>query len=247
MGICRQWYDYNMTSRAPDIFVSSTCYDLIDLRASLHLHLRHQGFQVRLSDAPDSAFEVDGGADSIASCLANVEAADAVVCIINQRYGRPLDHGPYKGISATHAEIRHARQNKSPRHLFFFARNRSLDEFDGLISNPSMSTRWVESEDAQQRARWVDFLNEIKAIPQHDAWSNWCDPFKDVTDLAPLVIKRLLTEFPEYTGTLAMRPDRMCRMTFIHGGGQNNIVGGRFRNVGVGAAFSEIPRSISRC
>jgi hypothetical protein len=72
------------------VFISSTCYDLADARASLRETLERCGWVVRVSDSPDSAFYVDPLDDSIESCLRNVEASDAVVCILDRRYGGKL-------------------------------------------------------------------------------------------------------------------------------------------------------------
>lgn len=58
------------------IFVSSTCYDLLDLRAEVEALLKEMGLSPVMSDRPRSEFEVTGYSDSIATCLANVRGAD---------------------------------------------------------------------------------------------------------------------------------------------------------------------------
>ena len=40
------------------VFVSSTCYDLLDLRAEVEAHLQEMGLTPLLSDRPSSDFEV---------------------------------------------------------------------------------------------------------------------------------------------------------------------------------------------
>jgi hypothetical protein len=67
------------------VFVSSTCYDLPDLRPELGRFLTENGFLVKLSEDPTSAFVVEPEDHSISSCLNNVEASDVVVCIIDRR------------------------------------------------------------------------------------------------------------------------------------------------------------------
>lgn len=59
------------------VFLSSTCYDLADLRYELRSYLETKGFEVRLSEDPNSAFYVDPTSDSIESCLLNVQQSDA--------------------------------------------------------------------------------------------------------------------------------------------------------------------------
>jgi hypothetical protein len=51
------------------VFLSSTCYDLVDLRQETRTYLESNGFSVALSEDPRSPFTVDPLDDSIASCL----------------------------------------------------------------------------------------------------------------------------------------------------------------------------------
>jgi hypothetical protein len=47
-------------SEWPGVFISSTCYDLIDLRAELEAMLRDLGLHPVLSDRPTSEFDTSG-------------------------------------------------------------------------------------------------------------------------------------------------------------------------------------------
>ena len=47
-----------ITQNTVDVFLSSTCYDLADLRTELRHFLEKNAFIVRLSDDFESAFEV---------------------------------------------------------------------------------------------------------------------------------------------------------------------------------------------
>lgn len=222
-----------------DVFVSSTCYDLIDLRSALHAHLKAQQFIVRFSDAIDSDFEVPGTVDSIATCLSNVSASRAVVCVMDRRYGPKLP-AEYGGVSATHAEVLEAKRLNKP--VFIFVRNRAWDEYNGTLkTDPALPTKWVEpgagDQSIERRRLWTDFMDQLAKLPGHAPGSNWCDVFRDATELAPMVVKRLIHKFPEYAGTLAMRHDRMVRMTYMYATHCNSWVGGKFRNLGLGSAL----------
>lgn len=72
-----------MPVRPVSVFLSSTCYELADLRFELADALRRDGFVGKMSDDPNSAFYVDPLDDSIGSCLTNVEASNVVVCVID--------------------------------------------------------------------------------------------------------------------------------------------------------------------
>jgi hypothetical protein len=225
------------------VFISSTCDELIDLRPELSKFLGENGFQVIASDDPESAFEAKPTQHSIVSCLANVASADVVVCIIDRHYGPPLLDGPYKGLSATHAEVRHARSFDPPKPIFFFIRDRALRDHELIHQNtPDTKTLWVESVEADARRRWYEFVTEVKQFPSHRSESSWYDPFKTSVDLKGLVLKRLSDQFPNYRASLALKPDRLVRLYFVykrtHSDTNNciNIEGG-FRNIGVGPAL----------
>jgi len=217
-----------------DVFICSTCYDLTDLRAELGRYLVEQGFRVRMSDDPDSDFSVEPAVDSIESCLANVAAADAVVCIIDRRYGGVLKSGPYQGKSATQAEVEYARS--LPKPVFFFLRDRAADDYDVMrLNGVSAKTRWVRETNEEQRKRWFEFVRSVSELPRHAEWSNWYDPFKDVVDLKRIVLKRLLDHFPEAALSRALEPDRLVRVTVSHG---KYVDWASFQNVGMGPAMN---------
>lgn len=173
------------------MFISSTCYDLIDLRAELADFLDGKGYIPKVSDDP-YRMDVEPTEDSIQTCLRNVEAADVVICILDGRYGPPLP--PNGEVSATHAEIRHARKLDIP--IYIFARDKALSDYDQLRHNPSAMTLWVEKHDDGQRKRWLEYAQELQkyALAKARKHSNWVDPFRDSVQLKKLVLKRL-TEF----------------------------------------------------
>ena len=219
------------------VFLSSTCYDMPDLRKELRQYLEENGFVVSLSEDPYSAFYVDPTDDSIGSCLANVERCDAVVCVIDRRYGGLLKKGNCAGMSATHAEVRHAWHCKKP--VLHFIRKVAWDEFQQLCQNPTYSTKWVEPDDTAHREHWLSFVKEICKHDPEKERSNWRDLFEFSLDLRPLVLKRLLDHFPAHLGAVAMLPDRLVRLHFVfRKGAKDGKVWGHFRNVGVGPALN---------
>jgi hypothetical protein len=170
------------------VFISSTCYDLLDLLAELSEFLESNGFIVLASDDP-YRFDVSPTEDSITSCLRNVETCDLVVCIIDRRYGPLLP--PDKTRSATHVEIERARELQMP--IYVFGRDRALLDLDQLRGNTDAKTRWVEG-DIDDRKRWADFVNTLTSLrhAQENHHSNWCDQFSTSVQLKKLVLKRLM-------------------------------------------------------
>src|SRR5438445_8365067 len=110
------------------VFVSSTCYDLIDLRAELRGDLRDLGAEAYFSDCKESDFVSSGepSQNSIETCLENLRRCDVVVFILSQRYGPPLP-GEYAPKSATHIE--YAAAKASGKRIHFYVRDRLMAEY----------------------------------------------------------------------------------------------------------------------
>ena len=185
-------FEHEHTSGLSDltVFISSTCYDLKDCRSELARYLESVGCIVLMSDDP-LRFEVSSSVNSIQSCLANIETADVVVCLIDQRYGGTLP-SPYEGKSATRVEVDFAKKEDRP--IYFFIRKEAFTEFSFLKRDPSnveIPSKWVEPVDIDNRVKWVEFVKENIRLPDEPHRSNWFDQFDSVVDLKRIVAKRL--------------------------------------------------------
>src|SRR4051812_7537858 len=109
------------------VFISSTAYDLIDIRAELFEYFKSLGIIPILSDNSLSDFTIEHNINSIETCLANVDRADEVVVILDKRYGPSLKSAGYDDVSATHLEFRRAIERRKPIH--FFVRDRLEADF----------------------------------------------------------------------------------------------------------------------
>jgi hypothetical protein len=111
---------------AMKVFLSSTCYDLLDVRAEVVSYLSENGIRVMASDDKLSDFHVTTDQNSIETCLANVRSCDHFVIILDQRYGPILsDFG--HNVSATHLEYQEALKEGKQVHLF--ARDRLVADY----------------------------------------------------------------------------------------------------------------------
>jgi hypothetical protein len=170
------------------VFISSTVFDLIDVRAEVAEQLKSLGITPVLSDDKLSDFVVQPDINSIETCLVNVESCDEVILILDQRYGSTLEKFGYGDISATHLEYRHAAKTKIPIH--FYVRDRLEGDFNywkkgrnADISNLS----WVKHE---KDLKLFSFFEEHKLLRENATVSNWYSTFTSSIDLKAAIIKR---------------------------------------------------------
>lgn len=151
----------------PRIFLSSTCFDLGDARASLTTFLEGMGFEVLNSQSKQ--FGVKPKVHSHDACLAMMQNADYVVLIIGGRRG-----GTYVGSeqSITNEEIKAAQ--KLDRPIFAFVDKRVEALRQAYRKNPTADFKPVVED-----YRVFDFLDYVAS--GHD--DNWLHPFDNVTDI----------------------------------------------------------------
>jgi len=166
----------------PGVFVSSTCIDLIDLRAELEGHLRDLGFLPMLSDRPMSNFEIAGDKDAVATCLENVKRASSFVCVLSQRYGvRLADRG---NVSTTHLEYRAACDAGVPVRVY--VRDRLIAEYNVWKGNPGGPFTWIQPDEHGV----FELMAEHDARAKDDG-SNWLSPYQSSVDLKVMLARDL--------------------------------------------------------
>lgn len=100
------------------LFLSSTCYDLNNVRARIDAWARKNEFEPMLSDR--ASFPIDPSQHRHDICLANAKSADLFVLVVAGRYGAPYYADPT--ISVTwrvrgHRGDRCARRPGRPRRI----------------------------------------------------------------------------------------------------------------------------------
>jgi Domain of unknown function (DUF4062) len=76
-------------SLALQVFVSSSCHELRDLRASIRTWLLNLGLTPVMSD--EGGFPHSGGMPPYAACLAALEECPLVIGVIDRYYGKGFD------------------------------------------------------------------------------------------------------------------------------------------------------------
>lgn len=135
-------------ARKPTVFISSTCYDLKQIRSDLKNVIENDlGFEVLLSEY--SSFPIDPSLGTVDNCLRVVqERADIFILIIGNRYGYQTDNGK----SVTNLEYLRAKEKGIPIYAFIdkkviqgmpLWKDNPEGNFDSLVDNSELF-RFVE-------------------------------------------------------------------------------------------------------
>jgi hypothetical protein len=168
------------------VFISSTVYDLIDIRSELAEQLRSMSITPVLSDDKLSDFRVQHDVNSIETCLLNVESCDEVLLVLDKRYGPTLENCGYDKVSATHLEYRHAIEKKIPIHVY--VRDRLEADFTIWRRNKksnSVALSWISQKDIGL----FELLDEHAKLHAKSTTSNWYFTFSNSIDLKASISK----------------------------------------------------------
>jgi predicted component of type VI protein secretion system len=150
----------------PSVFVSSTCYDLKQVRADMFQFLDGLGFEPVLSEY--NSFPIQPEANTIENCLVVVNAkADIFVLIIGGRYGSATDDGR----SVTNREYLSARAKGIP--VYVFVQRSVLDLLRIWKANQS-----GDFSSAVDSPKVFEFVSEL-----HEGGDNWIIPFDTAQDI----------------------------------------------------------------
>jgi len=169
------------------IFISSTCFDLIDIRAELRVCLEALGFTPIMSDQLDCEFGTFPDKNSIETCLINLRSCDTVIFILSQRYGGNLSKAGFGDYSATHLEYLEAK--KTRKRIIFFVRDRLQADFDRFKKDNTVDLLWVEKKDQK-----IFEIIEDRIKLTHSDIDNWKWTFRDVIEIKERIKREFETE-----------------------------------------------------
>ena len=155
------------SGRKPCIFISSTCYDLSQVRYDIKNFIEpNLGYEVLLSEF--SSFPLDPNIGTVDNCLRVVnERADLFVLILGGRYGHITDNGK----SVTNMEYIHARAKEIP--IYVFVSKPVLSILNLWKANPT-----ADFTSAVDSTKILEFINQIYS---HD--NVWVFPFEHSQDI----------------------------------------------------------------
>ncbi len=147
------------------IFLSSTCYDLKDLRAEVENFLLAKGHQLLLSDRANFPHFIGTHRHDI--CIENVETCDLFILVIDSRYGAPY----YKdqNISITWAEFREAIRSK--RKIIAFVRQEVYNERQSCRRNQKKGNTFEPA--FADNIKTFDLIDEVQRYED----GVWMQPF----------------------------------------------------------------------
>ena len=149
------------------IFISSTCYDLKDLRAEVERFLLNKGHTLLLSDR--ASFPLPTGTHRHDVCVQTAGKCDLFVLVIDSRFGAAYYKD--KDISITWAEFREAiRTNKK---IIAFVRQEIFNERQSCRKNQKIGNSFVPyfADDIKT----FDLIDEV----QKQADGIWMQPFEN--------------------------------------------------------------------
>lgn len=158
----------------PSVFISSTCYDLSQVRIDLKKSVETFGLEPVVSES--FAFPVDPHSDVVENCLRVVkDRADIFVLIVGNRYGSQTD----TGRSITNLEYLEARAKGIPIYVFVlkailqimpvWRKNRESDYSD-IVDTPKL----------------FEFVEEVRNAKDH-----WLFGFEEASQIGETLQKQL--------------------------------------------------------
>ncbi len=102
----------------PRVFVSSTCYDLRDIRVALRQYIVNFGFEPVMSEFGDIFYDYEQHVQD--ACITAIEKSNIFLLIVGNQYGSIYHHqaNPEIPNSVTLAEFKKALSVNIPKHIF---------------------------------------------------------------------------------------------------------------------------------
>ncbi|MDC5813092.1 DUF4062 domain-containing protein [Vibrio europaeus] len=158
----------------PTVFVSSTCFDLGQVRSDIRDLIQTFGLEPILSEY--DSFPVSPDTDTISNCLRNVrEKADIFVLIIGGRYGFQTESGK----SITNLEYLEAKKKGIP--IYVFVNSSIMNILPIWKNNPDADfSSHVEN---QKVLEFVESVSHFK--------SNWVYKFDSASDIKSALLQQI--------------------------------------------------------
>ncbi len=164
----------------PAMFVSSTCYDLSQVRADLRDFILSLGIEPVMSEF--DTFPIDPTKDTVTNCIDVVKArADIFLLVVGGRYGSTNEDGK----SITNLELLEAQAKRIPKYVF--VKRNVLDLLPIWRANPS-----GDFSSAVDSASVFEFVTSFRS--SGEVWVFPFDTAQDICSTLRTQLSYLLSE-----------------------------------------------------
>ena len=160
------------------IFLSSTCYDLTDLRAIVEDYFKKKGEILLLSDR--NSFPINPREHRHDICLLNAKSADLFLLFLDKRFGAPYYKD--KNISITWAEYRIAKENNVP--IFVLIRENVFNERETWKVNGRKDDFKPAFTDKVETFKFIDEIQLANEGPWIGQFNNAVDVLEKMENLS---------------------------------------------------------------
>ena len=154
----------------PRIFVSSTFYDLKQIRADLERFIKALGYDPVLNERGLIPYLKEDALEE--SCYREIATVDIMVAVVGGRFGSSSLHKPY---SVSQQEIKTALENGKP--VFIFIQRDVYAEYETYKQNKDNAT--IQYAAVSDRKVFL-FLDELNALPNNNPIASF-DRSEDIT------------------------------------------------------------------
>ncbi|HCG5214960.1 TPA: DUF4062 domain-containing protein [Vibrio parahaemolyticus] len=158
---------------SPKVFVSSTCFDLGEVREQLRRFIRTFGFEPVLSEHGEVFFHPDLHTHD--SCVHEVSNCQIFILIIGGRFGGEYVADTNKSI--TNAEYEAAKRSGIP--IFTYVRNTVLSNHHVYTQNKEKDISYPAIEQQKHAKRIFGFIDDVRRSPTNNAFEGF-DDFQDI-------------------------------------------------------------------
>jgi hypothetical protein len=156
----------------PRVFVSSTFFDLRQIRENLERMIRDLGYEPILNETGGVPYKATEALE--ASAYREVETSDIIVSVIGGRYGTEAITSP--GFSISQEELKHAVERGIQVFIFI---DRNVDaEYSTYARNKGAKIEYAHVDDK----RVYEFIETIKALPRNNAIATFATS-SDIIDI----------------------------------------------------------------
>jgi Domain of unknown function (DUF4062) len=142
----------------PRVFLSSTYYDLKNVRVALSAFIKQQGYEPILNEVGSISYGKHASLESY--CYQEVRSCDILVAIIGGRYGSASKES---GQSISQTELKTALE--SGKQVYIFIERDVASEFTTYQNNKVAKISWAHVDNPAVYA----FIEEVKALPNNNA------------------------------------------------------------------------------